>query len=198
MKPKPKLKRCSDCKEEKPISDFAKNRRARDGLFAYCKPCARRRSLAWKAANPERAKAYTAEWKRNNRERLNEYQRNWYAENSGRWPGYAASYRERHPEAWARKQRSARLVREYGVTLEEYEVMVAKQGGVCWICRQPPDGRGKYPVLCLDHDHTTGQLRGLLCHQCNRGIGFWRDDADMMARAVKYLRRKVPGYLNPR
>lgn len=83
---------------------------------------------------------------------------------------------------------SQRLYRQYGITLEVYKELLAEQNGVCAICQQPPDsihpGR-----LCVDHDHETGEIRGLLCNYCNPGIGYFKNDPLRLALAAKYLQK---------
>lgn len=75
-----------------------------------------------------------------------------------------------------------RSLRRLGITIEEFESMGRLQGGRCAICGSKPK------VLCVDHDHTSGRVRGLLCHQCNVGLGNFGDDTDRMARAIEYLK----------
>lgn len=70
----------------------------------------------------------------------------------------------------------------YGVTLEIYEEMLLKQNGVCAICKQKPHGK-----LNIDHDHTNGDVRGLLCGNCNRAIGLLKEDFTIAKNAVDYL-----------
>lgn len=92
----------------------------------------------------------------------------------------------------------AHLRRKFGITLEQYNAMLAEQGGVCAICGDPPtiqsgiskghkQGRQTKPRLVVDHDHATGKIRGLLCIPCNRGIGFLKDDPVIVRFALKYL-----------
>jgi hypothetical protein len=64
----------------------------------------------------------------------------------------------------------------------DYDAMLARQGGVCKICRKPALKR-----LCLDHDHANGWIRGLLCHKCNTGLGLFDDDIGRILRAAVYL-----------
>lgn len=83
------------------------------------------------------------------------------------------------------KQRALKLRLNYGLTTEDYDRMFAEQNGLCAICKKPPaedDTR-----LCVDHCHTTGRIRKLLCRRCNAGLGAFRDDPDIIARAVQYL-----------
>lgn len=100
---------------------------------------------------------------------------------------------------WERN-RDSRLRREFGITLEQYNAMLAEQGGACAICGEPPTiigyrpsrrpGRPTRPILVVDHDHETGKIRGLLCIHCNRGIGFLKDSPDIVRFALKYLEER--------
>jgi len=73
----------------------------------------------------------------------------------------------------------------YGITAEDYDALLVRQNGGCAICgTTKPGGRGSFHV---DHDHTTGVVRGLLCHGCNVGIGNLGDDPDRLMAAVAYL-----------
>jgi hypothetical protein len=80
-------------------------------------------------------------------------------------------------------KRKPTRAKQLGVTTEQYETMLAAQGGGCAICGNPPKTRR----LDVDHDHRTGQVRGLLCHKHNRGLAYFNDDADMLLRAADYL-----------
>ncbi len=62
--------------------------------------------------------------------------------------------------------------------------MLDRQGGVCAICKKKPD-EGK--MLCVDHCHVTGMVRGLLCHKCNSVLAFGNDDPDILRAAIAYL-----------
>lgn len=116
-------------------------------------------------------------------------------------PRCATHHRERRRELKQRRHRG-HLERTFGITAEEYQKILDVQGGVCAICqRAKGTGRKK---LAVDHDHITGEVRGLLCASCNRGVlGHLRDDPDAFRRAMAYLAspparrvlgiRKVPG-----
>lgn len=71
---------------------------------------------------------------------------------------------------------------KYGITLEQYELMLEAQGQSCAICLSEFDGTPH-----IDHDHVTQQVRGLLCMSCNVSIGRMKDDAEALRRAAKYL-----------
>jgi hypothetical protein len=89
----------------------------------------------------------------------------------------------RTPEENRRWHRVQKL-KGYGLTLADYDRMFTEQGGVCAICRRPsPDGRN----LHVDHAHDSGAVRGLLCHDCNRGLGMFRDNPELLSCAARYL-----------
>lgn len=80
-------------------------------------------------------------------------------------------------------------MRNYGITIEQYDALVRTQGGLCAICKSSdPCGRSN-SSWHVDHDHVTGTVRGLLCAKCNRAIGLMGDDADILQAAVYYLKR---------
>jgi Recombination endonuclease VII len=78
------------------------------------------------------------------------------------------------------------LRHKYGLTLDPYDARVRAQGGRCAICRQLPNGMYNHR-LHVDHDHTTGRVRGLLCGNCNSGLGSFKDDPLRLHSAITYL-----------
>lgn len=107
---------------------------------------------------------------------------------------YMREYWERRG-GQTRTGKNAELRRRYGLSIEQYEAMVQRQGGVCAICLQPPkpqpmnsrQGRRQYAVLCVDHDHATNQIRALLCNTCNRVLGMLGDNPALLRAAAEYL-----------
>ena len=71
-------------------------------------------------------------------------------------------------------------------TRDDYWAMHQDQGGLCYICHQPPIGKWR---LSIDHDHATDEVRGLLCDQCNCGLGNFKDSPELLLAAIEYLRR---------
>lgn len=73
----------------------------------------------------------------------------------------------------------------YGISLLEYNTMLVRQGGVCAGCLGPPTA---YKVLCVDHDHETNKIRGLLCYHCNLALGYLKDSLETLGRLANYLK----------
>lgn len=92
----------------------------------------------------------------------------------------------RQCDACKQRDRSRALRLNYGIDSEEYERMLEKQHGLCAICKSPePKAKGKHFVV--DHCHTTGRVRGLLCGQCNTALARLGDDLESIKRVVSYL-----------
>lgn len=81
--------------------------------------------------------------------------------------------------------RRKHLLRTYGMTPEQYDAMLEAQGGVCAICKRPERIKGRR--LCVDHCHSTGEVRGLLCNACNIALGKLEDNLESIKVAIKYL-----------
>jgi hypothetical protein len=100
--------------------------------------------------------------------------------------------KERDPSIYRRIEWPSKLKRLYGITVDQYYSMLESQGGGCAICetKVPSSRKRKYAsieMFFVDHCHTTGKVRGLLCSRCNRGIGFFDDSIDKLNSAVNYL-----------
>ena len=93
-------------------------------------------------------------------------------------------WRMKNPDKIAEYNIVNKLRIGYDLTLEQYNVILKRQKGVCAICENPcPTGRS----LAVDHDHVTGMVRGLLCTNCNNGLGRFQDDKKLLTKAIKYL-----------
>lgn len=92
-----------------------------------------------------------------------------------------ASWKKQWYANRAESVKDKRLQRAYGIGLKDYERMYAEQDGKCAICKEPKE------TLCVDHCHTSLDVRGLLCHQCNQAIGLLRDDPGILENAIGYL-----------
>lgn len=101
------------------------------------------------------------------------------------------AWKAENPKAWERSARRSHLKTKYGITPEEFDRLLKTQGGKCAICGDANlrDERGFRPHV--DHSHRTGQVRGILCGRCNKGIGALRDDPEIVRRALFYLERNA-------
>ncbi len=119
--------------------------------------------------NPAHAKVYQREYYKKNKDKILKRNAKAYE---------LPEVRERH--------RASHLRRKHNMSVEEYARKNASQSGLCMICNQPTsDGRN----LAVDHDHTTGENRDLLCDLCNRGLGLFRDSVNILRNATAYLER---------
>jgi Recombination endonuclease VII len=108
---------------------------------------------------------------------------------------YRAEHRERLNTLWRDKWRAnaayrerhalTRIERLYGLSPEQYRRLLKAQKGVCAICKRPP----QYRALCVDHCRVTKRVRGLLCNNCNTGLGLFGDDPVRLRAAAAYLER---------
>jgi hypothetical protein len=178
-------KRCGACGETKPLEAFGRDRSRPDGLLWRCKDCGREPNQAASARyrltrrdDPDflkrrRALAARSASKPENRERRRAYHAQYYSD----------------PENRKRKLAGDRR-RLYGITDDEYERLVAEQGGGCGGCGERwPGWDAPGPAWHVDHDHATGAVRGVLCASCNIAAGHLRDDPDRALGLARYLGR---------
>ena len=162
-------KHCHICGERKPLDDFYRSTGMRDGHRNDCKACNLAEKKKRYEADPAKHIAAVKRWQQENSERLNAYRR---------------EYRKR--DDVKRRSRDAYYRKAYGKTADEVDEIVELQAGRCLICKvELPERLGSRH---LDHDHVTGKVRGVLCIDCNHGIGKLKDSPDLLLRAVVYLR----------
>lgn len=155
---------CTKCGDDKKSSEFSPSSRHRNGRFPWCKSCKSAYQSDWVSAVPkEERQAQQAAWRA---------QRD--ADKEAR-------------EKYLRKSVGYALRSRYGVTDHQVAELAAFQKGVCSICGAPPDTTRKRGGLHVDHDHTTGSVRGLLCEPCNLGLGFFKDSPERLTAAIRYL-----------
>jgi hypothetical protein len=151
---------CVDCGTPMPWVGRGRPRLRCDAcLPEWTKEDGRRRQNAWNAAHPEFAKT---------KDKLR-YRRN--------------------ADVIRKRKLAEYYQRNHNITQEERDRLVAAQNGLCMICKNPPEGRGKGDRLHIDHDHATGERRGLLCGNCNTMIGLAGEDPAVLLAAVDYLRK---------
>ena len=179
------MKTCSKCKLDKEYDQFHKSCRTKDGYVSACKDCEQRRKK--ETNTPEvlhqrylkKQSTYTArqrEYYWNNRDQCREASKKRYQRNKPKWKQLG----------WKQKG----IFNEQGLpfTLLDFDRILLAQNGVCKICGSKGENHGK--GLCVDHDHTTGIVRGILCGFCNTAISYLQDDPKLLTKAIEYLDQK--------
>lgn len=164
-------KRCTKCGETKPLDEFHKDRSQPDGRCPRCKVCKKRAARKYFRANQEERVKYGREYKAKNPEKIRACTKKYY---------------EANREKILRGARVCWLKTQYNLTPEEYQAILDKQGGGCAIC-----GRKRKPGekhLHVDHRQDPWLIRGILCNNCNPGLGKFRHNSALTARATEYLR----------
>jgi len=101
---------------------------------------------------------------------------------------YYKEFRERNPKSKRYEDSPYRdyyYKKAFGIDLKDYNYMLTEQNNRCWICGLTAKDNNKR--LAVDHCHTTGKVRGLLCNSCNRALGMFKDDISYLQRAILYL-----------
>lgn len=119
----------------------------------------RAKTARWRAADPERQRTYDREYQ---------------------------ARRRLEPE-FRQRRNEFEMVRKYGLTMADFDALLASQGGVCAICKGSRSGPGVR--FHVDHCHKSSKVRGLLCSRCNTAIGLLQDDPLIAESAAAYLRR---------
>lgn len=142
-------------------------------------------SLNWRKRNPEKHKQYRTKYRKN--KKYIEYQKKWEAKFGFKKRETRRQRDINHPELY----KNWKLLRDYKIDLEEYNKLLKSQNYLCAICQGSSTTRKKNSEeqkrLDVDHCHTTGKVRGLLCGSCNKGLGFFKDNLDNLKKAILYL-----------
>lgn len=157
--------------QEKPYSYFSKDKSKKKGIHSVCKVCQKQQ----KATRIEEAKKVRKAHYEKNKEQSSEYHKNRNA-----LPEMKTKYKEKH------------LLQTYNLTLSELEFLKVQQKYKCAICGTHEDDCSR-KTLFVDHNHNTGEIRGLLCSQCNSALGLMYDNPDILMKAIQYLNGKLAG-----
>jgi len=181
-------KECEKCGLYLSPEFYHKNRAENDGLQRRCKNCV----AAYRLANVEKAKSYQAQYRATHKEEAKTHQQQYYVnhrdeliaaqkQRDAKRPDEIKAYRS---DWYVRRGREKQLQKTYGITLDQYNKMLADQNGVCAICNGICTAK---KCLSVDHDHATNNVRGLLCHTCNVGLGKFKDNLTILREAALYL-----------
>ncbi|KKN64875.1 hypothetical protein LCGC14_0487090 [marine sediment metagenome] len=162
-------KYCSRCDTRKSTGGFYRDRRRKDGLNIYCRECVSQQMKEYRKKNPDKNRRDRKNYRQKNRGEINRKKRVYRKTDRGR-----------------ELKRRSELRCFYHMTLEQHRQLYENQKGRCGICRETL----LYREVCTDHNHKTGEVRGLLCNHCNTGLGQFRDDPIKLKRAIKYLQRQ--------
>lgn len=116
------------------------------------------------------------------------YWKEWVAKNPEKYKETARKYRQ--TDKYRLSMRNSRYKRLFGITLDDYNMMLEQQNYVCKICHCPETAthkNEKIKELAVDHCHDTGKVRGLLCDRCNHLLGLAKDSKNLLLNAIKYL-----------
>lgn len=161
-----KAKICPTCKKEKERTEFYSQSNRSGGIGSYCKQCIKQKSAMW------------------------------YSENKGK----VREYRSRTYKNKAERNKRNNLMSNYGMTVEDWNALFKAQDGCCDLCKKPFESddetyfgigkrgpKGTKPVV--DHDHDTEKVRALLHSKCNRALGLFEDNSQILYLAYLYLRK---------
>lgn len=176
---------CRDCHKKLHVSTSVKDATRKRGIMERCKPCDRKRKQSYRddpvSGEKQRIKVRDA-MRAQRRERKAAGQH---------WGDSLTDEQLEQRRVQMRKYSRESRWRKLGITPELYDATFAEQNGLCSICGSdtPKRGKGQDEVFSFDHDHVTGQLRGLLCVDCNLMIGHANDDPERLAKGIAYLAR---------
>ena len=137
---------------------------------------------AWKAKHPNYGREYHQKHKVKIRARVTLWKVAFKKEHG---VAHSTLWRQHHVSLERKRERPRWRKSKYGISEVEYQHLLKKQKGLCAICGRGP-GRGDL-ALCVDHDHKTKRIRGLLCHRCNVALGLLDEKPQRLRKALRYL-----------
>lgn len=141
------------------------------------------RSKAYAIAHKEELQAYKKTYRALNPEQEKARSRAHYRANREQYALRAKAYRATH----RKETKNLELRRLYGITINDFESLWANQGQVCAICKTKPNKRSPF----VDHDHSTGRVRGIVCYKCNTALGMIGDNLETAWAIIDYLATSI-------
>lgn len=142
---------------------------------------------AYREANREKNNAKNAAWRKANPEKVREFQRAYKKKNAAKIAEQKREWRKKNPEKYRAANQRWQINRR--MKRCDFDAMMEEQDGKCAICGTDKaySGGGDNRRLAIDHCHTSGKVRGLLCGNCNRMLGLAKDSTETLKNAIKYL-----------
>jgi len=176
-------KTCTKCHEMKSLDDFYRNKRGRYGRQSQCKTCCDVVHQQWVKNNPQKIAQHQATYNKTHSEKVKTKTSSWIKNNPESYKKRKNAWKAKNPD----KVKSAALKSDYGINLNDFNLLLSQQNNSCAICTTHKDNLTKN--LCVDHSHKTGKIRGLLCSKCNRALGLFGDNALTLRQAAAYLEK---------
>lgn len=182
---------CSVCKIEKSLEDFHKdnNPKLQNKFRADCKDCNNKRRKKHTENHPAQGRI----WRGSNKDKITGYNKKQRIRILKTDPEYDKKHYLRYKESINATSWKYRIKMKYGLSIEEYEKILEKQNYCCYICqRNASEIYRTKSRFCVDHDHKTGKIRGILCVGCNgRLLPSVRENVEIAYRLYEYLSREV-------
>lgn len=172
--------------------------------------------IEYQKNNQDKLREYRKQWRDSHKNYMKEYSKEYREINKDKLQNLSKEYRSlnkeeiknrkigdrdninrrtrenriKHPNVFKNRDLKKRFGKDFGI--EKYNEMFKNQKGLCKICREPETiiQNGKIKFLSVDHSHSTGKIRGLLCNRCNRAIGLLKDDSQILHWAAEYLEKQ--------
>jgi hypothetical protein len=136
----------------------------------------------WQEKNKDKLAANTKRWQEKNKERVAANTKRWQEKNKERFMESVKTWQKENRDKLRENERKYRLKKKFNITIEIYDKKFNDQSGLCKIC-----GKSQEKKLAVDHCHSTGKIRDLLCSKCNIGLGHFFDDPEILLKAREYL-----------
>lgn len=177
--------RCKACKKEYEVKN-------KDKISAYSREyerTRRKRPEGYKELHKEKYRKSARDWRRDNADLVNEKIRQDRKVNPEKYREYERKWRSSN----LIRSRELDIVKKHNISYDEYKWLCEKQNGICAICGKKETRRsrtsGQICRLAIDHNHSTNQIRELLCHACNQVIGHSKESIDILKSAILYLEK---------
>lgn len=172
--------KCATCASMKELMEFSLDKTQSTGRDASCRVCTRKAAKAYYLAHRDEQRSKARERARKRRLKFREECKRKDRE-----------YFLKNRDTLRTKRHKRAVMERYGITHQQFDELIASHGGKCAICGDSETRQNNWFIyhLCVDHDHKSGRVRGLLCTNCNRLLGAAKDSIYVLEKAILYLLR---------